>query len=105
MARFNLADVGGKAFLLPMAEQAYREVENSLRGHDSNGGQVLDGRLMDAEAGIRRVAKQLAEICNTEGAAANANSEIAMYEAGLLANGLDPRRLPYPERYADYYRG
>jgi hypothetical protein len=54
MARFNLADVGGKAFLLPMAEQAYREVENSLRGHDSDGGQVLDARLVDAEAGIRR---------------------------------------------------
>ncbi|MCF6102448.1 hypothetical protein [Mesorhizobium muleiense] len=102
MTDFSTLDVDGRTFFIGLAESAYREVEHSLREYDSDGGQLLDARLLTAAGGIRRKAKRLAELCATEQAAEMTNAEVALYEAGLLANGISPSSVARPERYRAY---
>jgi hypothetical protein len=87
-----------------MVETAYAEVGRSLRAYDSDGGQLFEARVRTAEEAVRRAAKEMADLCNTEQAALIANAEIAIYEAGLIANGISPMSVSHPARYADYYR-
>lgn len=102
MTDFSTLDVGSRTFFIGIAESAYREVERSLREYNSDGGQLLDARLLTAEGRIRSTAKRLSELCPTEQAAEITNAEVTLYEAGLLANGISPSSVARPERYRGY---
>lgn len=98
---FDLADVAGKDFLLPMLLRAYAEVEKTLHAVNAKGGPQLAYQLTAAKDGMKKTAKKLAGLCNTEAAARMAKAERIFYETGLISAGVSPVTVTAPPQYRD----
>lgn len=99
MATFQSADAAGKDFLLPVAEDALREFERSLRAYDEDGGQLFEVRLETGIEGIRRSLMEVAALVSTPQAAFEMRAEVTFFEAAFLANGISPILVQRPTRY------